>query len=215
MEQSRNFETNYQIHTFTGGFTQTNGYAFEGPGGWIGVDAPEGFAAWLKSKNIRLSALLLSHAHFDHVVDAAEIAINHGCQVYAWEKSTPETRLEDFLLRMAGISIVIQDYPLHVALKGMESIQVCGIDFDLAHVPGHSPDSVVFFDKLHRQLFSGDTLMAGTMGRTDFPGGGTQMLISGIRTKLLPLGDDVTVWSGHGEATTIGKERAWVERGRF
>ena len=214
MEHPKNTETSIQIHVFTGGFTQTNGYAFKGPDGWIGVDAPEGFAAWLKSKNIRLSALLLSHAHFDHVVDAAELSSSHGCQIYAWEKSTAETRLEDFL-RMAGIRLAIDDYPVHVVLKGVESITVCGLDFHLAHVPGHSPDSVVFFDKLHRQLFSGDTLMAGTMGRTDFPGGGTQLLISGIQTKLLPLGDDVIVWAGHGEATTIGEERSWVERGWF
>ena len=179
------------------------------------MDAPEGFGAWLKSKNIRLSALLLTHAHFDHVVDAAEIAATHGCKVYASEKSTPETRLEEFLFRMAGISIAIQDYPVDLPLKELDSISVCGIDFDLAHVPGHSPDSVVFFDRLNRQLFSGDTLMAGTMGRTDFPGGGTQMLISGIRIKLLPLGDDVVVWSGHGDVTTIGEERFWVEGGRF
>jgi len=203
------------ISRFVGGFTQTNGYIFASPSGWIGVDAPMDFAAWLEENGIRLHALLLTHAHFDHVYDAAEIARTHKCSIYAWEKSTSESRLEIYLFQMAGMKLEIEDYPVDVILSELKFVDVGGLQLDLAHVPGHSPDSVVFFDPLHQRLFSGDTLMQGTIGRTDFPGGGTSLLMQGIRDKILPMGDNVIVLSGHGEPTTVGDERGWIESGRF
>lgn len=198
----------------TGGFTQTNGYIFDAPEGWVGVDAPIDFRDWLKSQNIRLKALLLTHAHFDHVHDAAVIAREHECPIYAWEKSTPVSRLEVYLLHMAGMHLEIEDYPVNFLLAGKAAIQVAGMELRLEHVPGHSMDSVVFIDETNERVFSGDTLMNGTMGRTDFPGGGTPMLIENIRTKLLSLGNQYEVYAGHGEPTTIGAERPWIERFR-
>lgn len=212
-ETSSEFQSTVRRHI--GGFTQTNGYAFSTPEGWIGVDAPIDFHEWLSEQKIRLKALLLTHAHFDHVHDAAIIARDHQCPVYAWEISTPATRLEIYLLQMAGMNLQIDEYPVDFILEGKSSIQVGGIDLKLAHVPGHSSDSVVFIDHQNERVFSGDTLMDGTMGRTDFPGGGTKMLIENIRTQLLPLGNQFKVYSGHGEVTTIGAERDWISQMRI
>ena len=196
-----------------GGFAATNGYAFLAPAGWIGVDAPSDFAAWLQEHDIKLSALLLTHAHFDHVMDAAAIADQHGCVVYAWEASTPTTRLEGFLRGMAGIEITVEDYPVHHELKPAShgSFTVCDLEIRFAHLPGHSPDSVIFHIPTVQTVFSGDTLMNGTMGRTDFPEGSTSLLINGMRRDLLSLPDATTVYSGHGPSTTIGEERSWIE----
>lgn len=196
----------------TGGFAWTNGYAFAAPDGWIGVDAPAEMAEWLRERKIKLSALLLTHSHFDHVEDAAAIREHHGCPIYAWQPSTPESRLEHWVQAATGMRLVVRDYPVDEILAGRDEITVCGLNLALAHVPGHSPDSVTFFDSVHQRLFTGDTLMQGTLGRSDFPGGSMETLLRGIREKLLPLGDGVTIFPGHGDSSHLGQERAWVNQ---
>ena len=79
--------------------------------------------------------------------------------------------------------------------------------FEVIETPGHTPGGVCFYFKNEKQLFSGDTLFRGTYGRTDFPGGSVQKLFSSIRTKLFTLPDDINVWPGHNDATTIGDEK--------
>ena len=77
------------------------------------------------------------------------------------------------------------------------------------HVPGHSPGSVAFYAEADKFLVVGDILFEGSVGRTDLPGGDHNQLISGIKSKLLPLGDEVIVYSGHGNETNLGKERRY------
>ena len=81
------------------------------------------------------------------------------------------------------------------------------LTFDVIHCPGHTPGHVVFFERAERKVFVGDVLFQGSVGRTDLPGGSTEQLLDSIMNKLLPLGDDVTVYSGHGPETTLGRER--------
>lgn len=199
------------VFTHVGGFTQTNGYLLKAPEGWIAVDAPDGISDFAASRGITLGALLLTHSHFDHVEDAAAIRERHGCPIFAWQESTPESRLEDWVLAATGMRLVVRDYPVDHLLAGSERIDVCGLTFVLAHVPGHSEDSVTFFDIAGRRLFTGDTLMHETMGRCDFPGGSEARLLAGICKKLLPFGDDVAFFPGHGPAARLGDERRWVE----
>ena len=82
-----------------------------------------------------------------------------------------------------------------------------GTNFQVLEVPGHCPGSLCFFSRKDRLLIGGDVLFAGSIGRGDLPGGDIDLLIDGIREKIFPLGDDVTVLSGHGPPTTIGQER--------
>jgi len=81
------------------------------------------------------------------------------------------------------------------------------LEFEVIHCPGHTPGHVVLFEPRERKVFVGDVLFAGSVGRTDLPGGSTEQLMDSIMNKLLPLGDDVEVYSGHGPVTTIGQER--------
>lgn len=196
-----------ELRVHTGGFTFTNGFIYGGNGGFLAVDAPEGMADRLAAENVKPVALLLTHWHFDHVVDAARIAREHGCPVCAWGPSTPETRLEDHLLKWARIEYRVENYPVDIVLAGRTELEIAGFTLRLEHVPGHSPDSVVFIDEARRVVFSGDTLMNGGIGRGDFPDGDSALLICGIREKLLTLPDDFRVFSGHGRATDIGTER--------
>ncbi|WP_193214148.1 MBL fold metallo-hydrolase [Luteolibacter marinus] len=192
---------------FTGGFVQTNGYLFQTPdASWIAVDAPRGMAAWLTSRNIRPAALLLTHQHYDHVEDAAAVAAL-GATVHAWAPYSTELTLEA-MMRSYGMPVEVPPYPVDVLLEGTSSLEIGGQAMALAHVPGHSPDSVTFFLADKGEVYSGDTLFEGSIGRADLPRGNPAQLIDGIRGKLFALPEPTAVFPGHGPATTIGAERA-------
>lgn len=197
-----------EVRMFTGGFTFTNGYVFRFPGGAIGVDAPDGMADWLSESGVKVDALFLTHCHFDHVTDAARIAREHGCPVAAWGPSTPESRLEDHLRQWTGIQVSVEDYPVNVVLEGSGSVELAGRPFRLAHVPGHSPDSLVLIDAAAELAFTGDTLMEGGVGRSDFPGGDGDLLLRGIREHILTLPERFRLYPGHGRETTVRREAA-------
>ena len=192
---------------FTGGFVQTNCYLMETPGGsHLLVDAPAGSAAWLKARNIVPAALLLTHQHYDHVEDAAAVAAM-GVKIYAHTAYSPALTLEE-MMRGFGMPVHIQPYAVDELLAGKTELEIGGLRLELAHVPGHSPDSVTFFARATGELFSGDTLFADSIGRPDLPGGDGPLLIDGIREKLFALPESTQVLPGHGPATTIGAERA-------
>jgi hydroxyacylglutathione hydrolase len=109
--------------------------------------------------------------------------------------------------RMFGIANAANVKPDRWLNEG-DQVQVGELTFDILHCPGHSPGSVAFINPDQRLAIVGDVLFAGSIGRTDLPGGSQQQLLKSIRDKLLPLADDVTVLNGHGPVTTIGRERA-------
>lgn len=192
---------------FTGGFVQTNGHLFQTPdGSWILVDAPQGVTAWLERRGIRPAALLLTHQHYDHVEDAAAVAAL-GATVHAWAPYSADLTLES-LMRSYGMPVKVEPYAVDVTLEGKSELEIGGCRMELAHVPGHATDSVTFFLPETGELYSGDTLFAGSVGRADLPGGDPALLIEGIRKKLFTLPATTMVFPGHGPATSIGAERA-------
>ncbi len=195
-----------RITKFTGGITETNGYLCEAEGGCFVVDAPEGMGTWLAATGRTPGDLLLTHAHFDHVKDAAEMRERLGCRIWAWAAPDPDLTLERFFGVFDSL-LTVRPYGVDQILQGRESIDVCGEHLELLHVPGHSADSVVFFSSGKGVLFGGDVLMEGSVGRTDFPGGSEGLLLGGIAGKLLSLPDATRVYPGHGPETTIGRER--------
>lgn len=191
---------------FTGGFVQTNGYLIQGPTGHILIDAPAGIAAWLNQKGIRPSDVLLTHQHYDHVEDAATLQ-DDGAILHALEEYAPELTLES-RARAWGLPIAVTRYHIDRRLEPDKGpLHVGGLEIHLAHVPGHSPDSVIFHFPQEGVVFSGDTLFEQSIGRTDLPGGSHEQLLEGIRRHLLTLPDSTRVFPGHGGGTTIGAER--------
>ena len=196
------------ISMFTGGIAQTNGYLIKLPGGTLLVDAPEGVAAWLKRQGAKVDAMLLTHQHFDHVLGAAEVVAGHGCKVFAWAPLSKDLTLERLFGAVTGTAYAVAEFTVDEVLEGRAEIEVCGEKMPLFHVPGHSPDSVCFYLPERGLLFGGDVLFLDGVGRTDFPGGSFQQLAAGIETHLWPLPDATVVYPGHGDDTTIGRERA-------
>lgn len=194
-----------KLTSYTGGFVQTNGYLIETPDGNLLIDAPEGVAAWAAERGVRVDHVLLTHQHYDHVTDAAELQAA-GAKLHALEDHSPDLTLES-MVRTWGLPIQVRPYTVDSRFDmSAGPLRLCGLEFALAHVPDHSPDSVTFHLAGQGVLFSGDTLFEHSIGRTDLPGGSHQTLLDGIATKLFTLPPETRVFPGHGPATSIGTE---------
>jgi hydroxyacylglutathione hydrolase len=152
--------------------------------------------------------ILLTHGHIDHAGAAADLADALSVPIEGPHEA------DAFLLaglaeqgKRFGITDARNVTPTRWFTEG-DSVTVGKLTFDVLHVPGHTPGHLVFVAEPERFALVGDTLFAGSVGRTDFPYGSHDQLITGIKTKLLPLGDDVTILPGHGAASTIGAERS-------
>lgn len=195
-----------KITPYSGGMTQTNGYLVETPDGNFLVDAPEGVADWLADQGARVDHVLLTHQHYDHVLDAAALQAR-GARLHAFAPYSTELTLEAFA-RAWGMPISVEPYRIDLLLAMDRPLRLAGREISLAHIPGHAPDAVTFYLADFSVVFSGDTLFADSIGRTDLPGGSTQQLLDGIARHLMILPPDTRVLSGHGPATTIAREAA-------
>ena len=157
---------------------------------------------------VTVDKIWLTHGHIDHVGGAAELKARRNVPIEG-----PQ-RADLFLLEhvvdsarsfgLAGVNNVTPDR----WLEDGDTVEVGELSFAVRHCPGHSPGSVAFVNEGLRLAIVGDVLFAGSIGRTDLPGGDHAQLLASIRDKLMPLDDDVAVISGHGPTTTIGRERA-------
>lgn len=197
----------FRLSSFTGGIAETNGWLFQTDCASVVFDAPEGMAGWLGQRGVRPDALVLTHQHFDHVMDAASIKAEHGCPILAFAPFSRDLTLERLFASVTQSFFSIDEFEVDEVLEGRGSIEIGGLTWHLLHIPGHSPDSLCFHQSDLRIVFGGDVLFLDGIGRTDFPGGSTQQLLSGIADKLLTLPDDTRVFPGHGPETTIGGER--------
>jgi glyoxylase-like metal-dependent hydrolase (beta-lactamase superfamily II) len=195
-----------RYESFCGGIFETNCYAFEAPEGWILFDAPDGCCAWLEAQGISPKLLLLTHGHFDHVPDVAKVKRRFDCQIGCHPDTVPMITDGNFF-RNYGFELEIEPAQPDFMIEATPSRDFLGRALEVLEVPGHCPGSLCFLSPNDQLLVGGDVLFAGGVGRWDLPGGDADLLFSGIRTKLFPLGDRITVLPGHGPPTTIGVER--------
>ena len=193
-----------KISSYTGGFVQTNGYLIETPDGNLLIDAPNGVSQWLAQKGVRVDDVLLTHQHYDHVEDAAALQ-EGGARLHAFADYSTDLTLES-AARGWGLPISVTPYEVDRLFAMNEPLKLAGLEIAMAHVPGHSTDSVTFYLRDHELLFSGDTLFAGSIGRADLPGGNMNQLLDGIAKHLMTLPAKTKVYPGHGPGTTIGEE---------
>ncbi|MCI8370896.1 MAG: MBL fold metallo-hydrolase [Lachnospiraceae bacterium] len=150
-------------------------------------------------------AVLLTHGHFDHIMAVTELKDRYGMKVYAHEE-------EAEIAENPGLNLSNQ-FGLSYALKVDETVregeilEIAGFSLKVLHTPGHTKGSVCYYMEEDKLLFSGDTLFAGSVGRSDFPTGSGAVLIRSIQEKLATLPEDVQVFPGHGEQTNIGYEK--------
>ncbi len=158
----------------------------------------------LTAHKLTVTCIINTHGHFDHVSANRSLKQATGAELIAHAADAPMLTNLSEMAAAFGLSCENSPPPDRTVEEG-DVITFGNIEMKVLHTPGHSPGgiSLVSGDK----VFVGDTLFAGSIGRTDFPGGDFDNLISVIRNKLFPLGDDVTVYCGHGPETTIGREK--------
>jgi glyoxylase-like metal-dependent hydrolase (beta-lactamase superfamily II) len=187
-----------------------------------GKDSADGIAQLVAEHRLKPVAVLLTHGHIDHMWSVAPVAGTYDAT--AWIHPRDRHLLTD---PMAGMSRETSQMLLGAGyewaepddvreLGDLQDLELAGLRFVVDHTPGHTEGSVTFrtpYDDpqgppVSEVMFSGDLLFAGSIGRTDLPGGDHPTMLRSLRTKVLPLADDVVVLPGHGEQTSIGRERA-------
>ena len=192
--------------TFCGGIFETNCYLLKAPEGWILFDAPQGACEWMRSLEVEPKLLLLTHGHIDHVQDVARIKRQFGCPIGCHSLTAPMISDREFF-RDFGFELEIEPVEPDFLIEETANRNFLGADCQILEVPGHCPGSLCFFLRNDKLLIGGDVLFAESIGRGDLPGGDIDLLVAGIRKKIFPLGDDVTVLPGHGPPTRIGTEK--------
>lgn len=161
---------------------------------------------YISENNLKLERLLLTHAHIDHILGNRFIFDEYGL--------LPEVHKEDlYFIDVMGKTADMYGVPYEESpqpekfLEDKQMIELGELKFKCIFTPGHSPGSITFYFEKEKVMIAGDVLFHGSIGRTDLPKGDHPTLISSIKNKLLPLGDDIKVYSGHGPSTVTGYEK--------
>jgi len=162
--------------------------------------------AILDRHKLTVKQILITHAHIDHIAGAAQLKKLTGAPILYNPRDLPLIKMMDMQAGWLGIATP-EVHPPDDTLDDGRVIAITGLAGNILHTPGHTQGSVCLYLPTQSLLLAGDTLFAGSVGRTDLPGGDGPMLIRSIHSKLLPLPDATIVVPGHGPKTTIGEER--------
>lgn len=204
--------TAFQQHTRIVGCADTRRAICIDPG-----DEAERIVGELDRLGLELQAIACTHAHLDHVGGVAALKalkpdaeiILHQADEFIYD-SLPD---QPALLGVPRANWAAMGFefdappPVDRYWQDGEDYVVGNLNFKVVHCPGHTPGHVVLFEPTEKVVFVGDCLFAGSIGRTDLPGGSSEQLMDSLMNRIVPLGDDVVVYSGHGPETTIGEER--------
>jgi hydroxyacylglutathione hydrolase len=167
-------------------------------------DEAERILQRLQENDLQLKIVVNTHGHFDHIGGNRRLVEASGAELLIHQADLPVLRRAREHAAIYGMSVTPSPEPTRL-LAGGETIEVGEMSLQVLHTPGHSPGGICLLGEGH--LFVGDTLFAGSVGRTDLPGGDHDTLIDGIRRQLLILPEATVVHPGHGPDTTIGREK--------
>ncbi len=164
------------------------------------------FDAFIKENNLKIVKLINTHCHVDHVFGNGYITDTYGLKLQSHRGEIPVLEAYEAVCQKYGLehhpSPKIEEF-----LEDGDIVTFGRTELQVLYTPGHSPASISFFNKETKTLIAGDVLFEDSIGRTDLPGGDFNTLINSIKTKFYPLPDETKVFPGHGNSTTIGKEK--------
>jgi glyoxylase-like metal-dependent hydrolase (beta-lactamase superfamily II) len=202
-----------KLHVLPAGPIETNAYLLTSTerGEAVLIDAPDGIWAEiepiLKQQNCRLTELWLTHGHWDHLQGGAEVVRKTNALVSAHSDDRVLLETPEIMERFMGETLNLE--PLHVNrwLAQGERVNALGQKVEVRHVPGHCPGNILFYFPSARAAFVGDALFAGSVGRTDLPGGSFEVLKESIQSQIYTLPPVTQIFPGHGPKTTVQEER--------
>jgi hydroxyacylglutathione hydrolase len=201
------------LHVLPAGPIQTNAYLLTAPerGEAVLIDAPEGVwaevAEILREEQCRLTALWLTHGHWDHMQGGAEVVRQSAVQVSAHPDDRILIETPDVMKKFLGEELNLEPVKVNRWLAPGEQLLALGQSVEVRHVPGHCPGSLLFYFPELRSAFVGDAIFNGNVGRTDLPSGDFATLEKSIREQIYTLPDETVLYPGHGPATKVGAEK--------
>lgn len=161
----------------------------------------------LREKGLNVKAILLTHGHFDHILGAKELSQLSGAEIYALdaEKEVCESEILNLSGNFGQPCTISPDH----LLKDGQEITFAGLTAKVIATPGHTKGGCCYYFEEEKVLISGDTLFKESIGRTDFPSGSYGMLVRSVKEKLFVLPEEVTVYPGHGDETSIHYEKRY------
>lgn len=158
----------------------------------------------LKTSSLELKYILLTHGHFDHI--GAVVPLQHATNAQVLMHKADQSLVDAARDQSTAFGLPpVQPFKADRYISHGDQIEMGALEATVIHTPGHSPGGVSFY--FDTELFAGDTLFYGGIGRTDLPGGSFSQLLDSIKRNLFTLPDETTVYSGHGPKTTIGREK--------
>lgn len=171
-------------------------------------DEEEELTSYIKGAGLTPVMLLNTHCHIDHILGNSYASNRYNLLPEYHTLETVVLESSTYVSQMYGIQLNPSP-KAKVFLQEGQTLTFGNTSLKVIFTPGHSPGSVSFWNEKEGYLISGDVLFRGSIGRTDLPGGSYEVLMDSIHSRLLPLGDEVRVFSGHGPETTIGDEKRW------
>lgn len=162
--------------------------------------------ARLARRHLTLRQIVVTHAHIDHIGGAAQLKRITGAPVLFHQADLPIQAMMEMQAGWLGVQTP-EAVALDQSAEDGLAVGIPGLEAEVLHTPGHTPGSICLHFPKQELLLAGDTLFAGTVGRTDLPGGDTQQILRSLHTRLLPLPEATVVVPGHGAETVMGQER--------
>jgi len=162
--------------------------------------------AIIRKHQLQVKQIVITHAHIDHVGGAAKLRAATGAPVLLNQNDQALLKMLDMQAVWCGMQSP-GEVKIDQSIRTADTVKAGSLAADVIHTPGHTEGSVCLYFPAEKKLIAGDTLFAGSIGRTDLPGGSMAKIISSLHEKVLALPDETVVVPGHGPLTTIGEER--------